>query len=217
MTPLARYYDWLGRFQRVAGWMSRSGDQSLTVHRRLLPERPDVPPHAVVHERLLSALGSMADTAPRVIDAGCGLGGTTFFLHARLGGQYDSVTLSPSQRARAEREARRRGVSRACRFHLRSYDHDFDDLMPDGADLVVAIESLAHAPDPARTVRTWLDRCVQAGVWPWWTTCRASRWPTTIPTSRRFERVGAARVSRDTPCWRRRSRRRTWRSRQTKT
>ena len=35
---------------------------------------------------------------------------------------------------------------------MRSYDGDLDDLVPVGADLVVAIESLAHATDPARTV-----------------------------------------------------------------
>ena len=40
------------------------------------------------------------------------------------------LTLSPTQRAHAEREAKRRGVADACRFHLRSYD---DDLPAPGA------------------------------------------------------------------------------------
>ena len=160
MTRLARYYDWLGRFQQVAGLVSRSGDGTLTVHRRLASERPDVPPHHVVHERLLAAVGPLVD--PRVLDAGCGLGGTTFFLHERLGGRYDGVTLSPVQRARAEREARRRSVSESCRFHVRSYDDDPAVLAPDGVDLVVAIESLAHSPNPARTIAN-LARALRAG------------------------------------------------------
>src|SRR4029453_12219333 len=87
---------------------------------------------------------------PRVLDAGCGLGGTTFYLHADRGGRYDGITLSADQRARAEREALRRGVADACRFHVRSYDDDLRALAPDGVDLVIAIESLAHAPDPPR-------------------------------------------------------------------
>ena len=154
---LGRYYDWLGRFQRIARWVSRSGDHILTVHRKLRPERPDVSPHHVVHERLLDALGPLHD--PHVIDAGCGLGGTSFYLHGRIGGRYDGITLSPSQH---ERAARRRGVADACRFHVRSYDDDLSDLVPDGAELIVAIESLAHSPDPARTIAN-LARHLRSG------------------------------------------------------
>jgi SAM-dependent methyltransferase len=150
MNRLARYYDWLGRFQRAARWVSGSGDHTLTVHRKLRSERPDVPPHHVVHERLLGVLGGLDD--PHVIDAGCGLGGTTFYLHARVGGRYEGITLSPSQHARAQREARRRGVADACRFHIRSYDDALTDLAPAGVDLIVAIESLAHSPNPTATV-----------------------------------------------------------------
>ncbi|MSR35099.1 MAG: methyltransferase domain-containing protein [Gemmatimonadetes bacterium] len=150
MTRLGLYYDWLGRFQRLAGLVSRSGDSSLTVHRRLSPDRSDVPEHHVVHERILAAVGSLAD--PTVIDAGCGLGGTTFYLHDRLGGRYSGITLSPGQRGRAVRAARRRGVDDACRFFVRSYDEDLSDLAPDGADLIVAIESLAHAADPKHAI-----------------------------------------------------------------
>ena len=69
-----------------------------------------------------------------------------------MGGQYDGLTLSPTQRAHAEREARRRNVAAACRFHLRSYDDDLRVIVPEGADLVVAIESLAHATHPARSI-----------------------------------------------------------------
>ena len=160
MTRIGRYYDWLGRFQRIARWVSRSGDETLTIHRRLDPGSSGVAPQHVVHERLLSAIGPVS--RPRVIDAGCGLGGTIFHLHSRVGGSYDGVTLSAMQRERAEREARRLGVSDACRFHLRSYDDDLTDLAPDGADLVVAIESLAHSDDPARTIAN-LARFIRPG------------------------------------------------------
>jgi SAM-dependent methyltransferase len=160
MTRLGRYYDWLGRFQRLAGLVSRSGDSTLTVHRRLASDRPDVPPHHVVHERLLAALPGLA--SPRVIDAGCGLGGTTFYLQERLGGRYDGVTLSPTQRARAESAARRRGVSESCHFHLHSFDDDLGAVAREGADLIVAIESLAHSPDPPRTIAN-LARALRPG------------------------------------------------------
>jgi len=108
-VSLGRYYDWLGRFQRIARWVSRSDDHILTVHRKLRSESPDVSPHHVVHERLLDALGPLHD--PHVIDAGCGLGGTSFYLHGRIGGRYDGITLSPSQHERPR--SRSRGTGRS--------------------------------------------------------------------------------------------------------
>ena len=149
MAPLGRYYDWLGRFQRFARWVSQSGDQTLAIHRRLA-DPTGVASRDIVHEKLLAAIAPMSE--PRAIDAGCGLGATVFYLRARIGGCYDGLTLSSTQRTRAAKEAKRRGIADTCRFHMRSYDGDLDDLVPGGADLVIAIESLAHSPDPACTI-----------------------------------------------------------------
>ncbi|MEZ5291800.1 MAG: class I SAM-dependent methyltransferase [Vicinamibacterales bacterium] len=150
---LQRYYASLSRFQDLARRAGHdTGQREMTVHRRLLA--PDGRPSGtVVHERLLDVLAAACPlpSAPRVLDAGCGLGGTTFFLSRVVGGEYCGITLSPTQRDRAEREARRRGAI-GCRFAVRSYDEPLDDLLPEGVDLVVAIESLAHAPDPGATV-----------------------------------------------------------------
>ncbi len=147
---LARYYDWLSRYQQVVGWATRAGRGRCTIHRRLAPVGTG-PRGDTLHALLLDAIAGVA-ASPRVVDAGCGLGGTVFFLHDRLGGQYDGLTISAVQRRRAEGEARRRGVAADCRFHLRSYDEDLRAIAPDGVDLVVAIESLLHAPDPPRTI-----------------------------------------------------------------
>ena len=148
---VARYYNWLSWFQRATSWVGQGGGyQSLTVHRLLASSDPAVDRADVVHERILAAAGAIE--APRVLDAGCGLGGTIFYLHRRLAGEYDGLTLSPRQRAHAEREANRRGVAAACRFHLRSYDDDLRPIVPNGVDLIIAIESLAHSVRPDRTV-----------------------------------------------------------------
>ena len=80
------------------------------------------------------------------------MGGTILYLHARLGGEYDGLTLSRVQQARASREARRRSVSNGCRFHLRDYDLPLHAIVRGGVDLVIAIESLAHSKDPQRTI-----------------------------------------------------------------
>jgi SAM-dependent methyltransferase len=150
---LPRFYDWLTWFQDVAGNAGHdTGRRELAVHRRLLGDS-GLPSGTVVHDRLLEALTATPLPAePRVLDAGCGLGGTTFFLQRALGGRYCGITLSEAQRARASREARRRGLEGVCRFVVRSYDDDLRDLLPDGVDVIVAIESLAHAPSPGATV-----------------------------------------------------------------
>jgi SAM-dependent methyltransferase len=149
-VTLERYYNWLSWFQRATSWIGQGGGyQSLTVHRLLASSDPGIAAADVVHERILAAVEIKA---PRVVDAGCGLGGTIFYLHRRLGGEYDGLTLSPTQRAHAEREAKRRRITAVCRFHLRSYDEDLRPIVPDGADLIIAIESLAHSVRPEHTV-----------------------------------------------------------------
>jgi SAM-dependent methyltransferase len=158
---LSRYYDWLSRYQRVSAWASRAGRARLTVDRRLGPSDARLGGTDGVHDALVVALGSMP-RAPRVVDAGCGLGGTIFFLHGRYGGEYDGVTLSGVQRDRAVAEARRRGVSAACRFHVADFDEGLEAIAPRGADLVVAIESLAHASTPERSIAT-LARTLTVG------------------------------------------------------
>lgn len=152
---IARYYAWLSRFQDAArGVAHDTGQQTLTVHRRLRADDGAVSGD-VLHARIVDAIAATAGGAPpplEVLDAGCGLGGTTFYLQSRLGGRFTGITLSDTQCTRATAEAARRGLSEACRFVVRDYDADLTDLLPGGVDLIVAIESLAHAPDPAATI-----------------------------------------------------------------
>ena len=104
-----------------------------------------------MHQRIVAEVS--ARPPRRGIDAGCGAGGTIFYLQSRLGGEYDGLTLSPAQCERARTESRKRHVEDVCRFHVRSYDEPLSAIVPEGADLVIAIESLAHADDPARTIQ----------------------------------------------------------------
>jgi cyclopropane fatty-acyl-phospholipid synthase-like methyltransferase len=142
---LAAFYDDLSRFHRI--WRVARRDDRLTMHRRLLGT-DGVASAQVVHERVRAAL--RPGRGARLLDAGCGLGGTCFDWHDHVGGDCDGVTFSTVQAARAGAAAARRGLARHCRFHLLSYDAD---LRPLGAfDAIVAIEALAHAADPAATI-----------------------------------------------------------------
>ncbi len=148
------YYDWLSRYVQIANWLAyRDRFASFTMHKTLsVPPQTDAGKQGrsagleYVNERLLKA--TQLPASPRVLDAGCGFGGTIFHWHGQTGGEYDGLTLSRVQLKVARREARRRGIDRVCRFHLRSYDLPIDGSY----DAVTAIESLIHAPDLDRTI-----------------------------------------------------------------
>jgi 2-polyprenyl-3-methyl-5-hydroxy-6-metoxy-1,4-benzoquinol methylase len=147
------YYDWLSRYVQLANWLAyRDRFASFTMHKRL-----SVPPGTAderrrtaglehVNNRLLEAAN--LPPKPRVLDAGCGFGGTIFDWHSRLGGSYDGLTLSRVQLRVARREALRRGIDADCRFHLQSYDAPIEGTY----DAVVAIESLIHSRDLNTTI-----------------------------------------------------------------
>jgi SAM-dependent methyltransferase len=150
---IAAYYDHLARFLDFARRIGRGGGAAQGSTHRFLAAAIESPDHAGPQELdrlvLKAARGAGLARAPRMLDAGCGLGGTIFHWQAHLGGSYDGLTLSVEQGRRAAEEAQARGLGAACRFHVRSYH----DVIPQTYDAVVAIESLAHSPDPAAAVR----------------------------------------------------------------
>src|SRR5690606_316622 len=92
--------------------------------------------------------GLELEAEPRVLDAGCGYGGTAFDLQSKIGGRWLGLTISAIQFERATSEARQRGLQEKIRFRLQSYDVPLDETF----DLVIAIESLVHSADPRATV-----------------------------------------------------------------
>ncbi|HEY2289508.1 MAG TPA: class I SAM-dependent methyltransferase [Thermoanaerobaculia bacterium] len=150
---LIALYDWLSRFNLLANWRLFGHSRAdLTMHKtlRIPDELRDTYGKAeqrlYIVDRVLAAAGLPPE--PRVLDAGCGFGGTVFRWHERAGGSYDGLTLSRVQWKVARREARRRGLERECRFHLRGYD----EPIPETYDAVVAIEALVHSPGFERTI-----------------------------------------------------------------
>ncbi len=147
LARVQRYYRWLDRWVRwsraVRPW---SGFDSLTVHRLLTDPVTGENGPLVLHRLMLDDLP--LPPSPRVLDAGCGYGGTAFDLQPKIGGQWLGITISPIQLRRARTEAARRGLHVQIRFERRSYDASLGGPF----DLVIAIESMVHSADPAATV-----------------------------------------------------------------
>lgn len=154
------YYDRLSRWTAVARFLGYGGGRdTLTVHRALAdPDAGGAPTPTRVHEFLVASLPPL--TAPRVLDAGCGLGGTLLHLASRLGGSCTGLTLSEQQARIAREAAARAGLQDQIDIHVRSYDSPPEQHF----DLIVAIESLAHSPDPATSVRALASRLAPGGV-----------------------------------------------------
>lgn len=80
-------------------------------------------------EVLLDHLGPVAP-GDRLLDAGCGRGGTSLMANQRFGCQVDGVTISEYQAEFANDRAERWGVADRVRFHLRNM---LDTGMPGGS------------------------------------------------------------------------------------
>lgn len=155
-----RYYDfiyfwaqWTSRFQafRASG--------AHPIHRGLTD--PDTGAfHAdVVHDLIARELSGRA--APPVgLDAGCGYGGTQIAMRQRTGGTWHGVTINRRQAELARRSFAGLGLSGALTVEHASYD----DPLPRRFDVVIAIESLVHSANPARTIANLGAALVSGGL-----------------------------------------------------
>jgi tocopherol O-methyltransferase len=86
-----------------------------------------------------------------VLDAGCGVGGSSLWLARQLGASVVGIALGGDQTARAARAARAHGFERRVRF-LRA-DFTSIPLRSETFDVVWALESVCHAADKAAFYR----------------------------------------------------------------
>lgn len=153
------YYD---RLAGATAWLRNvgygGGRHTLTAHRALAdPRAGGRRTFTRVHDVLAAALPSPLDG--RVLDAGCGLGGTMLDLARRGAATFTGLTLSARQAAVARRAVAKAGLGHRIAVRIASYDSP-----PDGPfDAVIAIESLAHSPQPAATLSALAGRLARGG------------------------------------------------------
>jgi SAM-dependent methyltransferase len=107
-----------------------------------------------VNRLVLQEIDRRADTSTgpfRVLDLGCGVGGTLFYLASRRSIVGVGVTLSPVGVRLAGEIARESGLGASCHFLEANYLR-LPDVGPQ--DAVYAIESFLHGPDPAAFFRS---------------------------------------------------------------
>jgi tocopherol O-methyltransferase len=109
--------------------------------------------HGAALMRMNQALADRVEIQPgeRVLDAGCGIGGSSMWLAAYCAAQVIGITLSAQQVARAGQIAQTRGLLGQVAFEQANYTAT---PFPDGSfDIVWAIESVRHAVNKAAFYR----------------------------------------------------------------
>lgn len=137
---VVEYYEHT-RFDYRAAW---TGPENLAFHFGY--HDGEVRTHQEALANSNRVLADLAGVRPghRVFDAGCALGGSSLWLARHRGTTGVGVTLVPDQVARAQEEARARGLADRVEFRLADYCRA---PFPDGSfDVVWALESLCHSP-----------------------------------------------------------------------
>jgi cyclopropane fatty-acyl-phospholipid synthase-like methyltransferase len=87
----------------------------------------------------------------RILDLGCGIGGTAIWLASDFNVEITGVTISANQVKEAQNRTRRANLDGRCFFHVA----DFQDLdLADTWDAVSAIEAFSHATSHHAFLRT---------------------------------------------------------------
>ena len=144
-SAIARYYDQnTARFLRLGG----SG-AAAAIHRAVWAPGVTSAEDAFLYlNRLVAAALAPLASQPvaRLLDLGCGVGGSATWMAEALPASVVGVTNSPVQAALAAQRAAAIGLSGRCQFVLADFHHLPEMGSFQGA---WAIEALAHSHDPA--------------------------------------------------------------------
>ena len=120
-------------------------DRHLGMHCGYFDESPRCHDEAVLNmNRVLATMAGISAGA-RVLDAGCGIGGSALWLAEKLGAKVVGVNINPRQIAHARRLAERRRLQNQVQFHVS--DFSATGLAGESFDVVWALESICYAAD----------------------------------------------------------------------
>jgi cyclopropane fatty-acyl-phospholipid synthase-like methyltransferase len=140
---LANYYRETTESSYLANWAG----ESLGFHFGLSDESTSSVAESLTNSNRYLADKAKISAGTRVLDAGCGVGGSSIWLARERGATVTGITIAPNQVDLARRFATERQVSDRTSFHSMDYMHlDF----PAGSfDVVWNMESMVHSIDPS--------------------------------------------------------------------
>jgi cyclopropane fatty-acyl-phospholipid synthase-like methyltransferase len=143
LDEIAAYYDYTEPFYRRF-WHGDTGG----VHYGLWDADTRSFREALLNtNRFLARVANIA-AGEKVLDAGCGVGGSALWLAANTGAQVTGITISRKQLAAAEAARRNAPAGERVAFRLADFTRtDFPDAQ---FDVVWAVESVCHVTEKSR-------------------------------------------------------------------
>ncbi|MBC7947085.1 MAG: methyltransferase domain-containing protein [Chitinophagaceae bacterium] len=118
-------------------------DNSLAIHYGYWDDEVKSFPESLVRMNEIMATTARIRTQDNVLDAGCGIGGSSIFLAATRGARVTGITLSGRQVEQAVALAKRKGVNHVADFKVMNY---CATTFPDASfDVVWGCESICYA------------------------------------------------------------------------
>jgi len=122
-------------------------NQSLSLHYGYWDETTDSFHEALLNtNKKLIAYGNI-NAQHKVLDMGCGIGGSSIYLAREVGCDCTGITLSEKQVATANQLAKDYGLSERCRFEANDFTNT--GYSDQSFDIIWAVESVCHANDKA--------------------------------------------------------------------
>lgn len=126
-------------------------DNSLAIHYGYRDDKARSFPRSLKRMNEVMAEAARVIAGENILDAGCGIGGSSLFLADEKNARVTGITLSEKQVRHAKENAKRKGLGNMVDFRLMNYAAT---SFPDASfDVVWGCESICYADDKAAFIR----------------------------------------------------------------
>lgn len=126
-------------------------NNSLAIHYGYWDEQVNTFPESLIRMNEVMMMAAAIKPTDRVLDAGCGVGGSSIFLASLLGCHVIGITLSEKQVQQASANAQKRKISSLVDFKVMNYSAtSFADAT---FDVVWGCESICYADDKEQFIK----------------------------------------------------------------
>jgi len=126
-------------------------NNSLAIHYGYWDEKVSSFPQSLIRMNEVMMETGQITASDKVLDAGCGVGGSSIFIATRLGCRVTGITLSERQVQHATLNAKQKGLPGLIDFKVMNYcTTSFDN---ESFDVVWGCESICYAEDKAKFIK----------------------------------------------------------------
>ncbi|MFM2226047.1 MAG: hypothetical protein RJA07_2249 [Bacteroidota bacterium] len=147
MTDIKKKYDTEGviKYYHRTEWVYRDFwklDKGMGLHFGFWDSSVNSVSDAIINQNAVMAKMADIQSHHKVLDAGCGVGGSSIFLARTIGCNATGITITPKQVIRANEYAIKENVSNKVQFF--EMDYTKTNFVDESFDIIWAIESVCH-------------------------------------------------------------------------